>query len=270
VSSRLGAVLLLVILLATTSLAGIRARGKYAGIVIFDRWDTCYLYSGTYLMYVSAKTKERLRKYQGKSVTIYAQEVYQPINPGDGLITKFKFLSLAKNKRPGLDQLALTVEPHFEKDRPPTLVLVIENRSGSSLNVATGALAPTLFGPKLQNMFSPSDGESDAWLTRSRLKMPSFLKEIGMGPKTDKSHSIMRAGDVEYYLHVEQELPDQILISPHGKTTIAMSFHLPQGQYDFLFGYEGGVHEVKGIASNLVAFSVDENGRAFVDTVVRR
>ncbi len=267
---RVGTVVLLITLLATTSLAGIRARGKYAGIVVFDRWDTCYLYSGTYLMYVSAKTKERLRKYQGKSVTIYAQEVYQPINPGDGLITKFKFLSVAKNQRLGLDQLSLTVEPHFETDRPATLVLVVENRNATAINVAPEALAPTLLGPKLQHMFSPSDGESDAWLTRSRLKMPSFLKEIGFGPRTDKSHSIMRAGDVEYYLHVEQELPDQILIPPHGKTTIAMSFHLPQGQYDFLFGYEGGVHEIKGIASNLLAFSVGENGRAFVDTVVRR
>ena len=267
---RLGIVLLLVALLASTSLAGIRSRGKYAGVVIFDRWDTCYLYSGIFLMYVSSKTKERLRKYQGKSVTIYAHEVYQPINPGDGLITKFKFLGVAKNKVAGLDQLSLTVEPHFENNGPPTLVLVIENRGAKAIAVWSGALAPTLLGAREKSGFSPSDGESDAWLTRSPLKMPSFAKEMGFGPKSDKSHPIMRKDNVEYYLNVDQELPDQILIAPNGKATITMSVYLPQGEYDFLCGYAGGVHEYKSIASNVVAFSVDESGRAFLNSAVRR
>ena len=40
---------------------GIRGRGKYNGIVIFDRWDSCYLYSGVYLMAVSEQGKDSLR-----------------------------------------------------------------------------------------------------------------------------------------------------------------------------------------------------------------
>ena len=35
--------------------AGLRAPGKYSGVVIFDRWDGCTLYSGIYVMYVSEK-----------------------------------------------------------------------------------------------------------------------------------------------------------------------------------------------------------------------
>lgn len=44
---------LIITLCTGTAFAGIRARvrGKYSGIVIFDRWDTCYLCSGIYLMY---------------------------------------------------------------------------------------------------------------------------------------------------------------------------------------------------------------------------
>jgi hypothetical protein len=259
-------VLLLIILAATTSVAGIRGPGKYSGVVIFDRWDTCYLYSGVYVVYVSSKIKERLRRYEGKSVTINATEVFQPMNPGDGLIRKFKFLGVAKNYTTGLDQLALTVEPNFHNDGPPTLILVIENRGAMAIEVSSLSLAPTLLGLKLHEMFSPSDGKSDAWLTRAPLKYPAFLKEIGFGPKTDKTHPIMRRDDVEYYLNVEQELPDKILIPRYGKTTVAMSFKLPQGQYDFLVGYAGGVHEVKSIASKPVAFSVDENGRASLDS----
>lgn len=261
---RLTIVLLLVTLLATTSLAGIRGRGKYTGVVIFDRWDTCYLYSGVYLMYVSSKTKEQLRQYQGKSVLIDAKEVYQPINPGDGLIGKFKFLSVAKNEPNGLAQLSLMVEPSFQNNKPPALVLIIENRGANPISVSTGALAPTLLGPK-GNVVSPSDGKSDAWLTRSPLKFPSFLKEIGFGPKSKNTHPIIWDGNIEYYLNVEQELPDRIQIPPNGKTTITMSVYLPKGQYDFLCGYTGGVQDGKSIASNLVAFSVDETGRASLD-----
>jgi hypothetical protein len=47
---KLSAALLTLTLFTTTSVAGIRGPGKYAGVVIFDRWHTCYLYSGIYLI----------------------------------------------------------------------------------------------------------------------------------------------------------------------------------------------------------------------------
>ena len=264
---KLIAVLLTLALLGTTSLAGIRGPGKYAGVVIFDRWDTCYLYSGIYLMYVSGKTKGRLRKYEGKSILIYAKEVFQPINPGDGLIGKYKFLGLAKSRWSDLDSLSLTVVPHFENNESPTFQLMIENRGAKRTYVSPDELALTLLGAKQENMFSPSDGKSDAWLTRESLKRPSFVNDAGFGPRSNKTHSIMWKDNVEYYFNVEQELPERIEIQPNGQATISISFHLPKGQYDFLCGYGGGVHQDKGIASNLIAFSVDENGRATVDSV---
>ena len=117
-------------------------------------------------------------------------------------------------------------------------------------------------------MFAPSDDKSEAWLTRSPFKSPSILREVGFGAKSATSHPLTSTG--EYYLNVEQELPDQIEILANGQSMITMSFHLPPGQYDFLCGYGGGVHEEKGIASNLVAFSVDKKERAVVDAVARR
>ena len=41
------------------AIAGIRGPGIYNGVVIFDRWGACYLYSGVYLMPVSEKVKDR-------------------------------------------------------------------------------------------------------------------------------------------------------------------------------------------------------------------
>jgi hypothetical protein len=263
------AILLMLTLFAGISFAGIRGPGKYAGIVIFDRWDTCYLYSGIYLMYVSGKTKEGLRKYEGKSIIIDAKEVFQPINPGDGLIGKYKFLGFAKSKGMNLKGLSLTVVPQFENEGTPKFLLEIANSGSKPAYVGTGALALTLLGTKQENMFSPSDGKSDAWLTREPFKIPAFAKEMGFGPKTNKSHPVMWKDDVEYYFDVKEELPDSIEIQPNQKTSITMSFHLPRGEYDFLCGYGGGVHEDKSLVSNIVAFDVDENGKATVDNVTR-
>src|SRR5262249_28977070 len=103
------------LLLISSSFAGIRGPGKYCGVVIFDRWHACYIYSGVYLMYVSEGTKSRLRKYGNRPMKIDALEVYQPMNPGDGRIGKYKILGQAKTTRPRVtvDGLRLAVTPNF-------------------------------------------------------------------------------------------------------------------------------------------------------------
>ena len=85
----------LVLCLCVAATAGIRGPGKYSGVVVFDRWDTCYLVSGPYVMYIATGEKERLRAYSGVAVEIDATDVFQPINPGDGLIKKFGTIALA-------------------------------------------------------------------------------------------------------------------------------------------------------------------------------
>src|SRR5215472_16176797 len=107
---RFSGVPLFLFLLTAAVFGGERGPGKYSGIVIFDHWDTCYLYSGNYLMYISDGKKEILRPFQGKSIEIDAEEVFQPINPGDGLITRFKIVGPAPTKEdlPTIDGLKLT------------------------------------------------------------------------------------------------------------------------------------------------------------------
>jgi hypothetical protein len=199
-------------LVAGSAPAGIRGPGKYAGIVLFDRWDTCYLYSGIYLMYISEKSKEALRKYEGQSILLDAKEVYQPINPGDGRINKFEVLKTLSATNPSLDStgLSFTVRPQFQNGNS-RIIIEVENTGRVNTHVSTGALALTLLGLKLQNPFSPSDGKSDAWLTRQPLKFPSFVQEmIPAYARSTKTHPIMRKDGEEFYCDVEEKLPESI------------------------------------------------------------
>jgi hypothetical protein len=59
-------------------------------------------------------------------------------------------------------------------------------------------------------------------------------------------------------------------LKPKEKRTVTITFDLPEGEYDFLAGYGGGVHAGKGIASNLVAFDVSPKGKVTIVKVKGR
>ena len=74
-ASILSAFLLIAAATVPSVVAGTRVAGKYNGVVFYDRWDNCYLFSGVYLMYISDTVKEVLRPYRGKSIEIDAKQV---------------------------------------------------------------------------------------------------------------------------------------------------------------------------------------------------
>ena len=41
-----------------------------------------------------------------------------------------------------------------------------------------------------------------------------------------------------------------------------ITFQIPPGQYQFIFGYGGGVHEEMSLASNAISFDLSESGFA--------
>jgi hypothetical protein len=81
-------------------------------VVIFDRWDTCFLLSGPYITYISDSVKNELRPYMGKAMQVDASEVVQHMNPGDALIQKYKILGSAPDTHHWvmLDGLELVAE----------------------------------------------------------------------------------------------------------------------------------------------------------------
>jgi hypothetical protein len=257
----------LLLLLAAAAHAGIRGPGKYRGIVVFDRWDTCYIYDGAYLMYVAEKEKERLRSFEGRYVEVNAKQVIQPMNPGDARIVKFDLLSSdSPSLPPGLKHLRLTAEPEFEPGHEPRFALAFENQGGEDFTVSTSAIGPTLLGEKDDyDFFSPSDGKSTARITRCPL---DFGKKCRHGPvtltKPGGREQTVRGG---YSFKVEggRDLPANLLVRAGQTERIVISLDVPPGTYDFLFGCGGGVHESRGLASNIVSFQTVEGGATLLN-----
>lgn len=247
--------------LCMSSIAGIRSPGKYSGVVVFDRWDTCLIYSGVYVMYVSHKVNEPLRKYQGHAIVIDALSVAQPMNPGDGRINRFRVIGAATSRRPQvqLDGLSLRVSPRFTAGSR-AFVLEIRNQGKRKVEMHSSELALTLLGSKTERnrAFDPSDGLSTALITRT-----SFRDSRRSGTSNNPD-------DGCFWTIGDRPLPGVFTLKPRQEYSITISLTVPPGEYDFLCGYGGGVHYDKSLASNIVAFDVDENRRATPVNISRR
>jgi hypothetical protein len=248
----------LAILLATVCFAGIRAAGKYSGVVVFDRWGGCTLYGGVYVMYVSEGVKEQLRPYAGKCVEIDATQVEQPINPGDGLIKKFTMVGPAPPARDWQSPqgLKLTVSRAFEDGHAPEFVIRVENAGEKPALVRMESLAPTLLAAKKNGvgLLSPADGPSTAVVTRQ-----GFWIGGTYGARMEGSNPTW-----QWKVVAPRTLEEKVALDPKAAFEIRLSFTLPPGEYEFLAGYGGGVNEGQCIASNLVGFDVRKDGTAMV------
>ena len=65
----------------------------------------------------------------------------------------------------------------------------------------------------------------------------------------------------------ENALPHDFILDAGKTRNIRIHFDLAPGKYDFLSGYGGGVHDGKGLSSNLTAFDVDKDGKAKIVTI---
>ena len=265
---------LLLALFSCTASAGIRGPGEYAGVVVFDHWDTCYLYEGVYLMYVSDKIKERLRPYAGQTIRINATEVYQPMNPGDGLITEFRFLGLASDHgHSPTAGLVLTITPAFEIDRSAQFVIEIKNTTGKAIKIAAENLAPTLLGEKNDgDLFSPSDGKSDAKITRwgfpwAKGEARSSSRRTSKGPNGEDI-------TVNQWFGVEIDdgkvpFGSSFVLAPGQSRQFKASILASPGDYELLCGYSIG-RDYEERISNKVFFSIDDQGVATPNSESKR
>ena len=251
--------------LGRISEAGIRGEGKYCGIPIFDRWDGCTLYSGICVMYISEKAKDALRPYAGQAIQIDATKVLQRINPGDGLISELSYLGPAPANRKwvALDGIRLLTSIKVGEDGKPVCSIVVENTGKEPVKVLRQELALTLLrkrGGSKQEMFGSiaSDGPSFALITRQ-----SF--EIGGSDPRWNAKGVAAGKPYAWTIGKENALPHDFTLGPKERKQINVQFDLPDGQYDFLCGYGGGVHESKCLASNLSAFDVKDGKARLVE-----
>jgi hypothetical protein len=251
--------LLAIVLLASGAFAGIRGPGEYSGIVLFDHWDTCYLYDGVFLMYISNSVKEQVRKYEGRPIRIDATEVFQPINPGDGLIREFRSLRLiTPSRNSDVAGLVLTITPAFDVDCSPQFVLEVKNAGSRKFMIPKEAIAPTLLTEQTRDdWLSPSDGNSGACITRWGLPWArgeaqtlTITTPTPSGPVTSKRWFGLTIDDGKVPF-------DYLTLSPGDSAHFKASLSVSPGNYDFLVGYTQG--DDKRV-SNIVSFKVDDKG----------
>ena len=242
--------------LISVAYAGIRGLGKYCGVVIFDRWDTCFLLSGHFITYISEHVKDELRPYAGESIQVDASDVWQPMNPGDALIKKYEIIGRApvSDQWQFLDGIQIVVRADFDFTGRPAFEIEIRNTGNTPLDVNSNELGPTILGINQDSSFSPSDGGSVAWITRATLlSRSSFERQVGD-----------RRSVVTYEIDPNSRVPQRFELEPGQSRKVRVLFKLPPGEYQFLIGFAGGVHESKSLASNAISFDIDENGRAAV------
>jgi hypothetical protein len=251
---------LLIALVVRCASAGERGPGKYSGTVVFDRWDGCILYSGIYVMYVSEGVKEKLRGQAGKGIQVDATKVRQPINPGDGLITELSVVGAAPqpSRHVLLAGLTLTTTADFKDNEKPAIVISIANAGKQEVTVFGSELAPTLL---VKGKDLATDGPSFALVTRQ-----AFIVG-GEDPRTSGSGI---AGGGPYRWQIDEAVPVRFVLKPGESRRVRIKFDLPRGEYDFLAGYGGGVHQELNLASNLVAFDVEESGAGKLVTIKRK
>jgi hypothetical protein len=242
--------------------AGIRSAGKYSGVVIFDRWGGCTLYSGIYVMYIAEDIKQQLKAEAGKCIQVDATQVEQRMNPGDGLIKQLTVLGPAPAMPPWESPagLKIAVAPAFQNGQPPAFNIRVENTSQTPVTLRTDALAPTLLAETGINKLgrSPAYGPAVAVVTRQ-----SFW--VGSEPR-------LKSAELHWPWQVTQPrtFEKEIELQPKQAFEISLLFTLPAGEYEFLAGYGGGTHAGQCAASNLIAFDVQADGTAKLAKVVGR
>jgi hypothetical protein len=239
-----------------SAIAGLRGPGKYAGVVVFDRWDNCLLVSGPYLMYISATQKERLRSYAGVSIEINASRVTQPWNPGDGLIREFEILGAAPEPESDAHEpeaVGLHVRDDFSGPSEIAFTITIFNHGSSEAQVRSDQIGVTVIGTH-KTIGSPSDGSSEAALTRASLARGAGWSKFEWTDDRNRT----------YYARLKTDSPasERIALLPGESKDVRVVVDVSPGDYDFLVGYAHGVLAYRSLISNRVSFHVDKSGKA--------
>lgn len=251
-SGRLVFLVLLLCFLTANLQSGLRLPGKYDGVVLFDRWDNCIVFSGVYLMYVSQEAKEALRPYAGQTMEIEALRVYQPINPGDGLIKALRVVGPSTKDNDYFPVRGISLHLEIAREK---MTVSVTNNGKQPVKVDLGRLGFAILGekqPHVDHSLDPSDGRSTAYMTRY-----SFASAGGFQRINTPNGKLLRGFTIS-----EDNRTPQVFELMAGKTrTLTMHLKLPAGQYQAIVGYGGGVFSESCVPSNAVSFDVNLEGR---------
>ena len=181
--------------------------------------------------------------------------VFHPMNPGDALIQKYKIIGPAPDNHrwATLDGLELMVSSDFGPKGLPTFLLEIRNTGSASASIDPQQVAPALLAPiDEKSQFLPSDGGSMAVITRSDL--------VHHGARQSTVKGLTRSWS--YTVDSKAPWTERFQLGPGQSMKCRITFQVPPGKYQLVFGYGGGVHEEKSLASNAISFDLSDKGFA--------
>jgi len=232
--------------------------GKYSGMVVFDRWDNCYLLVNHFQLYISDSQKESLRKYAGKGAEILATDVYQPSSTRPARVNSFQYLGPAsKGRHPrgssNLRDLNLSTHMDFTENGHNIFFITAHNQASTPLTLFSNELGLTLLRKKeLPTQGSPSDGESFVLLSGHSFEFP--------GERIPRISGAGMTYGINYKWHMEaaHALPHSFELAPYETRTLKLTFDLPDGHYDFLSCYGSFASTERCVASNLTSFDIKD------------
>src|SRR5262249_38259252 len=143
----------------------------------------------------------------------------------------------APSRHVSLAGLTLTSMADFKDNEKPAIVIALANVGKKEIQVFGADLAPTLL---MKGKGHVADGPSFALVTRQA------LISGGEDPRTS-GRGI--ASGRPYAWKIDQAVPVRFGLKPGEGRRVRITFDLPPGEYDFLAGYGGGVHEEACMAS---------------------
>lgn len=240
--------------LALTASPYLFGPGKYCGVVVFDRWGTCFLINGTLITYVAADVKGDLLSYKDTAVQVDASDVSRAGPLGqDPMIHKYKVIGPAPEpKWLTIDGLQLVAANDFGPSNRPEFAIEIRNAGKSSVKVDRSEIGVLLFTAEPES--STSGDASIALIARAGIDQASSMSYERAGN---------RRSSWGYIVDMKTQPPAHFVVAPGRSVRIRVRFKLKPGQYQFMFAYGGSAQaDEKSIASNAISFDMSVDGRA--------
>ena len=241
-------------LFVATASAYLFGPGKYCGVVVFDRWGTCYLVSGRYVNYVASDVKSGLLPYKGSAMQVDASEVTRGgFRFEDPMIHKYEILGPAPApKWVNLDGLQLLAVQALGRYIRPQFLIELRNNGQSPVRVERSEIGILLFKAERPEL-SSSDDDSVALISRSGIDEASYISSAGVGNQKSSWG---------YIVDMKTQPPASFVIAPGQSVRTLIRFKVNPGQYQFMFAYGGGVSAEKSLASNAISFDISVDSRA--------
>ena len=249
------AVCVIASLVGSTGAAYLASPGKYCGVVVFDRWGSCFLLSGPLIIHISKRVSGDLLRYNGKAMQVDAQAVTQGGMHAEYVqIDRYRIVGPAPdtNRWHPVGGLQLVASDDFGATGKPRFVVEIRNAGKSAVRVDR-----SLIGIVLLKSGAPDLSVSD--------EVSTDLIRGGVGPESFMNYAQSNNLRLSwgYTVDMRTRPPAEFVIAPGQLVRIRLTFKLYPGEYQFIFGYGGGAQmDEKSIASNAISFDMNDTRRA--------